>query len=601
MDDKTTPATRAKSELGYTRLRMIEPMVDGRIKGRAAVAQHARSLGTTAATLYRHLATYKKGGVQALSGPTRSDKGQARTYIGADFDALMNECGISKEKQAEIATELVAVVRGLWAQHSRGSARQVALLAAAHLHGRVVAAGMPKTLAQQTLKREWAVPRRFVRDQRQYAVIALAERDAKGFYDRVCTSVSRSRAQLEPGDVVFGDVSPADIPVLRPDGTQGWARLIAWRDAASNAMHVTGYLADRGEGVRREHVALSFSSMCQHAPWGLPKRLYLDNGSEYNWAEMITAWQRLTAFTAGVFGGTWLSSALDEVGKVWRTEPYKPRAKLIEGGFGQLLHFMGWHPCFAGSDRMTKKTRALGQPIEATPLADLRGFLGQAVQLYNCTPQSGPHMRGRSPMEVMADFQNAGFARVVVDGDALAMSFSESEQRLVHGGQVDFGGWRYYAPELVQFEGTRVLVSWARHAPDAAYIFHPRTYAFVTAALPLPVFGFADVEGAKTATRLAKQAKQVVEVMRGQCAWLEPRDLMGEFAQLAGVQQVLDMAEKTQRRVELDDSGRAMLQARNAAVLAAVHKSDHATVAQTLVRLNDAATAEELQAREMFG
>lgn len=601
MDTHSTPCDKSRAELAYQRLRMIEPLIDKTINGRSDIERHAKSVGTTAGTLYRFLKLWKNGGVQALGGAVRKDKGSYKTLIGESFDALMDGCGVPKARQTEVAKAVAQVVRGLWAQHSSGSEKQVSLLAAAHLCKLAIESGMPEGVAQAYCKRSWAVPRRFVNAERSYAVIALADRDSKGFYDLVCTNVSRSRQHLEPGDVVFGDVSPADIPVKRPDGSQGWARLIAWRDAATNAMHVTGYLADKGEGVRREHIALSFASMCEHSPWGLPKRLYLDNGSEYNWVEMISAWKSLTAFTANVFGGTWLSNDLDEVGKVWRTEPYKPRAKLIEGGFSQLLWILGWHPCFAGSDRLIKKTRALGKPIEATSLEDLKRTIAESIQFYNCTPQGGIHMNGRSPMEVVAEFQNRGFRRVVVDSDALALSFSESDYRRVQAGQVEFGGWKYYAPELLQFDRTKVQVCWARHAPDAAYVFHPHTHKFVCAATPLPVFGFADVEGAKMAKRLASQAKKVVEVMRGQCAWLEPRDLMNEFANMAGVAQVMDRARATERRIELDERGQAMAKARNAAILAAVTKADAGVVAQTLVRLNDSATAEELEARAMFG
>jgi len=36
-----------------------------------------------------------------------------------------------------------------------------------------------------------------------------------------------------------------------------------------------------------------------------PKRLYLDNGSEYQWTNMIDGWAELAALTHGAFGGAW--------------------------------------------------------------------------------------------------------------------------------------------------------------------------------------------------------------------------------------------------------------------------------------------------------
>ncbi len=602
MDSTASALDRARKEVALKRLMMIEPMLHGHIKTRIQVDRHAASLQQTAGTLYRWLRAYKLGGIQAIAGPVRKDKGEARTYIGDKFDTLAHDNRLPLAKLAEITKQMIDVVRGLWAQNIKNSDRQVSLMASAHLCQLATAAGMPESVARAYCRQEWAVPRRFVKAERQYHIICLADRDSKGFYDLVCTSVSRTRAQLEPGDVVFGDVSPCDIPIKRPDGTQAWARLIAWRDAATNLMHVTGFLAEKGAGVRREHVALSFAHMCQHSPWGLPKRLYLDNGSEYNWDEMINSWRALTLWTGQIFSGTWSADyGLDEVGKVWRTEPYKPRAKLIESGFSQLLWALGWHPCFAGSDRMTKKTRALGKPIDATDQADVTRFVGEAVQYYNSIPQQGRHMQGRSPIEVMGEFQLKGFKKVEVEAEALALSFSDAAMRKVHAGQVTTGGWTYYAPELLAYDGVDVQVNWARHVPDAAYVFHPRTHQFICAALPMPVFGFTDVEGAKTAKKLASQACKVVEVMRGQCAWIEPRELMGEWAALSNVTQVLDTAERTARKIEVSAEGRTMLAARNAAVLAAVAKADTSVEAEKLTRLNDGETEEEAEARRLFG
>ncbi|MDD3938017.1 Mu transposase C-terminal domain-containing protein [Rhodoferax sp.] len=600
MDTKQGDA-RANYEVALKRHTMILPMIEKRIVSRCEVERHAASLNQTAGTLYRYLRQYKLGGVQALAPAFRKDKGEARTYLGAEIDKTILESRVTRAKLAEITAEMIKVVRGLWAQNTRESCNQVSLLAAAHLHHLLINAGMPEGAARLLCKQKWAVPRRFVKAEKQYSVIALADRDSKGFYDLVCTSVNRSRAQLEPGDVVFGDVSPCDIPIRRPDGTQGWARLIAWRDAASNWMHVTGYLADKGEAVRREHVALSFANMCEHSPWGLPKRLYLDNGNEYNWMEMLNAWGRLTTFTGAAFGGAWLESGLDAVGKIWRTEPYKPRAKLIESGFSQLLWCMSWHPCFADSDRMTKKTRALGKPIDATDQADVAQFVAESVRFYNAMPQGGQHMQGRSPADMMAEFQARGYRRVVIDSDALALSFAETDKRRVHAGQVQFGGWTYYAPQLLAYDDVDVNVSWARHTPDAAYVFDLRTHQFIGAALPMPVFGFSDVEGAKTAKRLASQARKVVDIMRGHCAWIEPRELMNEFANMSGISLVLDEAKRGERRVEIDAHGRAMVEARNAAVLAAIAKADATVLEPDMVRMNDGETAEEAEARRMFG
>lgn len=539
---------------------IIAPILSGEIKGRAAIERHAKAHQTTAATLYRWVAAWKRGGDVALVDKFRADKGQARVIVSATWEAAMRASGVAEARMLEIAREITQVVRGLWAQTGKPSWRQVAMLAQTRLVALTIdASGCAEVAAKRICK----LPRRFVDGERRFSLVALKDRDAKGFYDKT-TAVMRSREALKPGDCVFGDVSPADIPVLRPDGEVAWARLIAWMDAATNMIHITGHLPGKGAAVRREHVALSFSAVCQSAPFGMPKRLYLDNGTEYSWAQMLDAWRELTRLTEGRFGGVWdTQAAAEQHGIVTRSIPFKPRAKLIEGAFGNLLHFMGWHPAFSGSDRMRKKVASLGKGVQPVPVEDLKGFIAQAVAAYNATPQEG-HLKGKSPAERMAEFLADGFVPYQAPAEVLAFAFGETHEVKVRMGQVRVGGWTYYDKALIALDGEKVTVRWPRHAPDAAYVFHKNRFA--CAATAMSVFAWGDPEGAKHAARLAAEAREVVEVMRGQVAWLDPRDMLGEFARMGRVAEVVDAAAQRARRIELTPEAQAMADARRAAL-----------------------------------
>jgi len=537
---------------------IIAPILRGEIKGRGAIEQHARAHGETASTLYRWVQRFRHGGDPALADKPRADRGQARVIISEDWQRFMNGALVPKDKMLSIAGEMAMIVRGLWAQQGKKGWRQVALLAMPELVRRTVEA---TGCAEHVAKAVCNLPRRFVEGERRFTVIALKDRDAKGFYDRT-VAVRRDRSALKPGDCVFGDVSPADIPVLRPDGEIAYARLIAWMDAATNMLHITGHLPGKGAAVRREHVALAFTAMCQSAPWGMPKRLYLDNGSEYSWTQMLDAWAQLTRLTGGVFAGTWDGfMAGEHYGIVTRSIPFRPRAKLIEGVFGNFLHFMGWHPAFIGSDRMRKKVASLGKGVKPIPVEELQDFLAKAVAAYHATPQAG-HLDGKSPAEKMAEFLAEGFRPYQADADTLAFAFGETMEARCRMGQVRAGGWTYYHQELVGYDGEKIEVRWARHAPDAAYCFYKGR--FICAALPLPVFAWGDPEGAKLAAKLAGEARRVVEVMRGQVAWLDPRDLMGEFARLSEVERVIDAAGKRALKIVLTPEAQAIADARRA-------------------------------------
>lgn len=555
-DDKLIEAARRKM--------IIAPILRGEIKGRAAIEAHARAHGTTAATLYRWVKAWRHGGDAALVDRDRRDKWQARVIISQTWEAFMRSAMVSEARMLEIAGELAQVVRGLWAQQGKPSWKQVAELAATTLVAETVkAAGCTEGVAKRVCK----LTRRFVEGERRYSLVAVKDRDAKAFYDKT-PAIIRTRAALKPADCVFGDVSPADIPVLRPDGEVAWARLIAWQDAATNMLHVTGHLPGKGAGVRREHVALSFTAMCQSAPWGLPRRLYLDNGTEYSWPVMLDAWAELTRLTGGVFGGVWDAHAAGEqFGIVTRSIPFRPRAKLIEGAFSNLLNFMAWHPCFSGSDRMRKKIATLGKGVKPVPVEDLKAFIGEAVAAYNAMPQGG-HLNGKSPAEKMAEFLAEGFRPFHAEAETLSFAFGETFEAKCRMGQVRVGGMTYYDKALIAYDGEMLTVRWAKHAPDVAFAF--RGAQLIAAATALPVFAWGDPQGAKFAAKLASEAREVVEVMRGQVAWLEPRELMRDFARLGGVAQVVEEAGQRAARISLTPEAQAAADARKVALEAAL-------------------------------
>ena len=111
---------------------------------------------------------------------------------------------------------------------------------------------------------------------------------------------------------------------------------------ATNQMHMTFVFLAKGEGVRREHVAMSFQAMV--AEWGLPKMLYLDNGAEYSDPDMVRGFTELSKLTEGAVqvhdleGDGEVSRRLrDGIEAVVRSRPYNAKGKPgIEGAFGNL-------------------------------------------------------------------------------------------------------------------------------------------------------------------------------------------------------------------------------------------------------------------------
>lgn len=547
------------------RMEIIRPIIFCRQEGEKVepvLKEIIYKTGISRRTLLRWVAIHEKVGFTGLAREIRKDKNKPRVLINKKWDAAMRAAGVDEETLKALVEEFRREVRGLWAQGAP-SIRQVCLLARAALNKKTEPIlGLDASLQVC----EWTGLVAIAKSERRFKKIAVYERDAKTFYDKHTTPIQRTRQLLEPGEIVFGDVSPCDIPVMREDGQLAWARLIVWQDAATNWLHVTGYLAPKGSGVRREHIALSFAQMAAESPFGLPQKLYLDNGSEYSWDEMFYAWRELVKVTHGYFKGR-IEVKDKEAGRVFRSIPFKPRAKSLEGQFSNLLHYFAWHPNFAGSDRLRKKVATLGKGAAPTTLDDLKLFMTQALAFYHATPQDG-HLGGVSPAQKMREFLEKGFVPYLVDPLALSMAFAIHGKRRITAGRVKAGNIWYYDKDLHNFEGEMVDIKWPRHEPDICYVC--RGDDVLSVALAAPIYEFADPAGAKAAQKLAKDARVSVSLLKGQVAWLEPRDLMGEIARIAKIDTVVDDSHIVARHVLLNDKQEELLEKRKAALQALV-------------------------------
>jgi len=459
---------------------------------------------------------------------------------------------------AALTARLAQCVRSAWLAGATG-ARQAWLKASAELGRQLVAEGWPQapvvTLLSMRLPRDWVEA-----EGRQFRVAARARRDAKGAYDHHITPVLRTAAGLKPGDVVCGDVSPLDIPVKRPDGSIAYARMIVWHDVASNWLHLDLWLCDKGQGVRREHVATSFARLCEQAPFGSPRRLYLDNGSEYRWDDMLDAWRELTDLTCqqlAVDVAEWLPAA----GRVTRSIPYHPRGKRVEGQFGNLRHWLAWSLGYVGGNRMAKKTANLGKAPQVLDYDQVRDWLARELADYHVTPQGAEHMGGLSPQQRIDQFLSGDWRPARVDRMALMLAFSERQERTVTRGAVSWGGRQYVHDALMQREG-RVLCARPRVCgPDDDYLIvfeagrgASNRGAFLCVAGPAPVYGLLERAGAEEAGRRRKAFRLLTaERFEAGGGALDEQRLAGFRAEMLGLPATLTRAEEVALPVTLPE------------------------------------------------
>ena len=570
-----------RNKIAQWRLKVITPILnmEPRAKGRREKAENiAEAHGISTATLYRWIDDYKKGGLVALVDKHRADLGQARVLVSAQFERVMTGLRIPRDQIISLSEELMQLVRSLWAAGGT-SPKQIWGTAIAKLGLKMIEAGIDETSARAIGKIKF--PKRFVEAEKQFRFIGIAERDGKAVYDHHLPAVARTREGLLPGDLVFGDVSPLDIPTLRPDGSIAYARMICWMDAAINWMFVTLYLCPPGTGVRQEHVALSFTSLCESSPFGMAMRLYLDNGSEYQWEDMLNAWKEL-AYLTGSKTHVELASMLPPAGKIVRSIPFRPRGKLIEGAFGNLRHLFGWHPAFQGGNRMAKRCANLGEAIKPIPYEELQAFIAAAMADYHATEQGG-HLNGKSPQEALDMHLNNGWKPVRVDREVLLLAFAEQEKRSVRAGIINYAGREWYADFLVGLD-QKVDVRYPKHDPQCLFVFD--NGKFLGAALPEHKYGLLDNAGSVEAGRRRGVLNKVIENMAGQVQTIDVADVIGSRGKLMGVDETVERAQQAATQVELSDEAKALIAAKKkaleqraeAALVEAAKKTDHTQI-----------------------
>jgi hypothetical protein len=465
-------------------------------------------------SLYSWVARYEDHGLIALMRQPRRDVGRKLVGITRQWDRA---CPLPPESRAQVADQLAEQVRSLWAAGVPGY-RTVAELGSAVLFDLSQRAGWSDvSLAQCQLSRH------YVEHYRRYALLAMHDKDARLFFDTRVPRIRRHREGLKPMDIIVGDVHPIDIKLTRADGTAVMPRAIAWLDVATQRLHVTLIQLEKGEGVKQVHVAESFAAMC--SAWGLPRQLYLDNGAEYGWQDMMEGFAQLSRLT-----GTHLDARLDDEHAaphaVVRARPYNAQAKPIEGIFALLeLQVLSMLPGWIGGNRMRQKTHNVGRAPQAFPgdWASFHQAFDQALAYYHARAQPRSRsLNGQSPNQALSAAIAAGWTGAPeVDPLALSVAFASEERRLIHdGGYVRWNGSSYYHDALIAHTGERLCIRFAKWDTQYLFVLDERNQLICTAE-PAQTFAFFGEEGARTQAQRAQVLKRHLRDLRGNTVRLD--------------------------------------------------------------------------------
>ena len=504
----------------------------------------------TSRTLHNWVRAYEDddAGLLGLLPAVRKDKGTKRVTVTTTWDTFFAPY-IDGATQAQVADVLIHYIRSLWGSGERGKyaiseKATTRLIELSRDLGVVAFDALPlgQPVSKSVSSTQFGVcfvNTRRVSSERGYEVLAIKRKDNARFQDTHVPHILRDYSSYNPRDIIVGDVHPTDVMLRRADGSAVYPKAISWMDIATNEMHMTFVFLEKGEGVKREHVAMAFEGMVK--AWGLPKLLYLDNGAEYKWAEMIGGFTQLSKLTEGAFSihddfGTDAQVRERVMGAreaVVRSLAYNAKGKpKIEGAFGNIeqVHF-ALLPGWTDGDRMSKKTHAKGKDPAAFPGTsdDFLEAASTMLEWYHKRPQRG-RLDGKSPNEALRSFVDRGWGKTTLaNGDVLSLAFAEEVTRVPKSGRVSYksrhGDTTYfYADELLTIQHP-VTLRVPAYRPEFVFCFDGET--FLCIARPERMFGVLDRAGAEELGRRKKVHLREIARLAKHCALL---DLVEETA-----------------------------------------------------------------------
>jgi len=446
----------------------------------------------TEATLDLWVRTYENsdGLHLCLAKKVRKDKGKSRVFIRKEWDRAISFDAATCEA---IRHELKQYMRGLI---KVGTQRKLAMiLTGEKLREFTAREGKnPDTMPPEA----FVVPLDFYREERRFQKVYRHKKDRKASHDAK-PRIRRTIEGLQPMDIVVMDVHHMNVLLQREDGTTATPKLIAFHDTATSRVFCELIMFEGKGGVRNTDIITAFIQMCMDPAFGVPKALYVDNGSEYGWADDLQDALKLNIAIKG-FDWTHDRSA------IIRAIPYNASAKLVEGWFRQMdqqyfRHIPGW----IDDDRMNPKREQLGKPMPPYP-GTWEEFVHQVKMLvelsYGHAPQSGA-LKGRSPLATYQAFVDDGWTATLMDPDDLLTVFTkENNYRVTKG---SFKAFRRYwtCDELIPYIGERVIVHIPKYHGFSRLRVTDGKGNFIGFAVANEAYEVLDQRGARESARLS--------------------------------------------------------------------------------------------------
>lgn len=291
------------------------------------------------------------------------------------------------------------------------------------------------------------------------AKLRIGERE----YDNKFAYISLRNKPALPRQWVDADHHPCDHNVVFPDGSIGRPWLTAMQDICDN--EILGWTLSKtkpvGKGSYPGTQAISTTLRQAILKNGLFDNFYVDLGRDFR--------SQQTRAVLADLGIKWVP-----------TRGYHGKSKPIERWFGimegQLKHLPGY--CGRRPEENPERQKLKPEPLDPAKLLRIDQFEVELVKwIERFHHAESRALKGRSPMEVLADHVKNGFnVRHVQNERVLDLLLMSRADRLVRNAGIEafstHGRQRFFfAPQLLDLIGQRVSIRWDASNIGEIYVY----------------------------------------------------------------------------------------------------------------------------------
>lgn len=284
----------------------------------------------------------------------------------------------------------------------------------------------------------------------------------KAFHDKCVPHIERDYSGLDPNDMWVADHHLWDIFVKIPDNKGGWKVVRPWGSYWMD-MRTRKVMSSivRIEAPNSDIVLCSFGIGVEQ--FGIPKRVYLDNGKDYKSKDLFTLDDKNKIAD---------SLAINLQIDVTFAIPYNAQAKPIERMFNTYEEQLGKkYPSYAGKNAKERPEDLKNLDIDN--MITLEEFIVNhdkyVYEIYNESSHSGDSMFHQSPNQM---YSKLPFVLRKTSKESLYFSLMRLKgTRTVQKNGITFNHIHFYNDNCINYISKKVIAKYDPSKPEILYIF----------------------------------------------------------------------------------------------------------------------------------